>query len=493
MVSGWATARPRRSSPTSSRVVRIRRVPRALAALAVAAAAGIGLLVWALTRGEERKPAPTAAVPALPPRPPAPLTWTQNRDAISFRNDDGVWSISTGCVDQTRSGFRRSVGPGYIAWMRDARGRKLVADFRPRRDLWSPGYLNSVNGGLGTFGFHYVRGRPGRTPAGDDPTTRRKESGVDHEPPGFAVEGRMCRRTNGGFGVYRVAWDGPRRVQDTVEYRFDVFLRDPVAPLARVRYRYRFTATKVEVWVAVRTEPYDPGGRVPLVKEPKLVATLRGGGYRRMSVIGADGEFEKGVLVGAPEGTPVLRTGHAADANRVRVRFDYGRSATVEGADPCGEAPCFDVVMEAYPTTPDGDALPGQEPLPWENPSGVGFDGWAVASSQRPSAWPSDTHGAEVVSGCGAQPRGARTPAEYARASADASPALDSVRRWELGGWKNRNPADPIDNPNRYTAAETSFIAWEGGRGPGDCEPLERALAPAGESWGAYAAFRLSR
>jgi hypothetical protein len=69
---------------------------------------------------------------------------------------------------------------------------------------------------------------------------------------------------------------------------------------------------------------------------------------------------------------------------------------------------------------------------------------------------------------------------------------MDAVRRWELGGWKNRNPADPINNANRYTAAEASFIAWEGGRGPGDCEPLERTLAPAGESWGAYAAFRLT-
>jgi hypothetical protein len=135
--------------------------------------------------------------------------------------------------------------------------------------------------------------------------------------------------------------------------------------------------------------------------------------------------------------------------------------------------------MEAYPTTADGDVAPG-EPLPWENPSGVGFDGWAVASAERPSAWPRDTRGAAVVSSCGAP-----------RHAAAASPMLDSVRRWELGGWKNRNPADPIDNPNRYTAAEASFIAWEGGRGPGDCEPLERALAAGGESWGAYATFRL--
>jgi hypothetical protein len=60
---------------------------------------------------------------------------------------------------------------------------------------------------------------------------------------------------------------------------------------------------------------------------------------------------------------------------------------------------------------------------------------------------------------------------------------MDAVRRWELGGRKHRNPADPVDNPNRYTAAEASFLAWEGGRGPGDCDSLERALATAGESW----------
>jgi hypothetical protein len=37
------------------------------------------------------------------------------------------------------------------------------------------------------------------------------------------------------------------------------------------------------------------------------------GGYRRMAIFGS--HFQKGVLEGAPEGTPVLSTDHAARAD----------------------------------------------------------------------------------------------------------------------------------------------------------------------------------
>jgi hypothetical protein len=73
--------------------------------------------------------------------------------------------------------------------------------------------------------------------------------------------------------------------------------------------------------------------------------------------------------------------------------------------------------------------------------------------------------------------------------SESASPAFDGqpeggVRRWGLSGWKeNGDPA------KRYQAAFTFFHGWEGGRGPFDCEPLQRAFGPPGESFGTFASY----
>jgi hypothetical protein len=64
------------------------------------------------------------------------------------------------------------------------------------------------------------------------------------------------------------------------------------------------------------------------------------------------------------------------------------------------------------------------------------------------------------------------------------------VRSWEHAGWKP--PVDgafPEDNQHRFTAAMTLFLGWKGGRGPGDCEPLERAFSPTQESWGSFAIY----
>jgi hypothetical protein len=429
----------------------------------LAAAATIGLSVaavgaaWVVVAHDgEREVRPREGVrrPMEPRAPRALLTWTETRDVVKVRTGDGVWTIYKRCFDHTAGGRRRSVGPGYIARFRDREGRLLVDDYRPRRDLWSPGYLNSVNGGLGTFGFHYARGKPRATPAGDDPTTARVERG-SRPYPGYSIEGRMCARTNRGYGVYEVASDGPHRRGEAVTYRVDVFLTDArVKPLARVRYDYRFEESSVVARIGVTTYPAPD----VFVKEPKLVATLRGGRFLRMAVFGD--EFQKGVLEGAPEGTRVLSTDHAANPARRRVRWDYGREADRDDPDACAPARCFEVLVEAAPG------------VAWEN-GRVGFDGWAVAAAGRPETWPRDTNGAEVAWDC------------------PSSTALDAVRRWEFGGWKAANPADPVNNPNPYAAAEASFIAWEGGRGPGDCEPLERSLAPVPETWQATLRFAL--
>jgi hypothetical protein len=353
--------------------------------------------------------------------------------------------------------------------MTDRRGRRLVNDYRPRRDLWSPGYLNSMNGGLGTFGWHHVRGRAGRTPAGDDPTTARVERRVDRRLPGYSLEGRMCAETNNGYGVYAVGWNGPRRAGGDLVFRFDVWLRDPGRPVARVRYDYVVGNSAVRVNVTVRVLPSVDR----FLKEPKLVALIRGGMYRRMSVYGTT--FQKGVLTGAPASTRVLRTEHSARSDRLRVTWDYGRSASVEGLNACARAPCFTVAAAANAATP------------WENRR-VGFDGWAVAAARESKTWPRDTRGAEVVSTCGVQAKraddrnrdGELDARERSRVSERASPVEDSQRRWEHGGWK-ANPRAA------YSASSTAFLGWQGSRGPGDCEPLERSLRPG--VWTAYLVY----
>jgi hypothetical protein len=395
--------------------------------------------------------------------------WTESKDAFVFRNDDGEWTIYKRCFDQVVRGRRWSAGPGYVVRMTDTLGRRLVNDYRPRRDLWSPGYLNSMNGGLGTFGWHHVRGRAGRAPAGDDPTTARVERRVDRRLPGYSLEGRMCADTNGGTGVYAVSWSGPRHAGSDVVFRFDVWLRDPGRPVARVRYDYTFGRSAVRVKVAVRVLP----AANRFVKEPKLVALVRGGAFRRMSLYGR--AFQKGVLKGSPSSTRVLRTEHSGRPDRLRVTWDYGRTATAEGINPCAQAPCFTVAGAAGPGTP------------WEN-GRVGFDGWAVAAAREASTWPRDTRGAQVVSTCGVQARrtddrdgnGKLDARERALVSERASPDQDAQRRWEHGGWKANPQA-------AYSASSTAFLGWQGSRGPGDCEPLERALRPA--TWTAYLVY----
>jgi hypothetical protein len=435
----------------------------------------VGGLLFALAGCGDEGPELFEPGPPEPPRALRAFGWAENSDGFVFRNGDGAWTIYKRCFDQVVRGRRWSAGPGYVVRMTDTRGRRLVNDYRPRRDLWSPGYLNSMNGGLGTFGWHHVRGRAGRAPAGDDPTTARVERRVDRRLPGYSLEGRMCASSNGGTGVYAVSWSGPRRAGDTIVFRFDVWLRDPGRPVARVRYDYVFGHSAVAVNVAIRTL----AAADRFVKEPKLVALVRGGAFRRMSVYGR--AFQKGVLRGSPESTRVLRTEHSARPDRLRVTWDYGRSATEEGKDPCAQAPCFTVA---------GAAGAAGASTPWEN-GRLGLDGWATAAAREPSTWPRDTRGAQVVSTCGVQARraddrngdGKLDARERSLVSQRASPDQDAQRRWEHGGWK----ASPT---SAYSASSTAFLGWQGSRGPGDCEPLERTLRPA--TWRAYLVYSVA-
>jgi hypothetical protein len=456
--------------------------------------------------GTEARP---ASAPATSPwfcpaagevRPSVPaVTWSQNTTAITFRNADGIWTIYKRCIDRTASGQRTTVGPGYIAELTRS-GTSIVQDFRPRGDTVTPGYINAVNGGLGTFGWHHARGPVGNTPAGDDPTTSAVEVGVGRSPQ--VIEGRMCAATNDGYGVYARNWMGPTRTSPTrVDYTMDVWFRDKYgstgAPvnsdaLVRVRYRYTFYRSSVSLWALVTTYAAPNAAGTPFVKEPKFTALTRDGRYVRMAVFGgADGRaFQKGVTLGSPEGTAILQTDHAALESRTRVRWDFESSTTAEGTSGCSTTiPCLNVVARSFPTASGlAGILRTDEAASWEG-GGLGLDRWAVESGGRPKAYPRDTRGDASVSSCKVPlPKGKLIDVELSRLSESATPAMDQVREWELGGWKS----GAKDSSNPYQAALTLFPGWEDGRGGYDCEPLQRAFGPPGESWGSYFSYSLN-
>src|SRR5207342_3031735 len=439
--------------------------------------------------------------PGIRPVVPA-VRWSQNTSSIEFRNSDGVWTVYKQCLDGTAGGRRSTVGPGYVARL-ERGGIAIVDDYRPRSDTSSPGYINAVNGGLGTFGWHHARGSVNNTPAGDDPTTSNVEVGVGRTPQ--VIEGRMCAATNGGHGVYARNWFGPTLVSPTrVDYTMDVWLRDQFGntgygpasnAIARLRYRYSFYRSSVSVWALVTTYATPNAAGTPFVKEPKFTALTRGGGYVRMSVFEGDDarSFREAVVKGAPEGTAVLNAEHAPQDARKRVRWDF-ESDTSAGTPGCSMAtPCLNVVARSYPTSSGvGGIVRTAAAASWEG-GGLGLDRWALESAGRARAYPRDTRGDNSVSSCRALPivdlnkDKKLDEYEYSKASERATPGMDQVREWELGGWKSgKKGRDP------YQAAFTFFAGWEDGRGGWDCEPLQRAFGSPGESWGSYFSYSLN-
>jgi hypothetical protein len=438
-----------------------------------------------------------------PPVIPA-VSWSQNTAAIQFRNADGTWTIYKRCFDATAGGRRSTVGPGYIARL-ERSDVGIVDDYRPRSDTSSPGYINAVNGGLGTFGWHHARGAVDATPAGDDPTTATVEAGVGRTPQ--VIEGRMCAATNGGHGLYARNWFGPTLVSPTrVDYTMDVWLRDQYGntgygpggdAIARLRYRYSFYRSSVSVWALVTTYAAPNAAGTPFVKEPKFTALTRGGGYVRMSVFeGEDARtFSMGVLKGAPEGTAVLSTEHAPQDGRKRVRWDFAPKVDPGMSPGCSAStPCLNVVARSYPVTSGvAGIVRTEQAANWEG-GALGLDRWAVESADRAKSYPRDTRGDNSVSRCKAPPlptddlNGDRKidEYEYSRASERAKPIMDQVREWELAGWKARKERDP------YEAALALFAGWEDARGGWDCEPLQRAFGSRGEAWGSYFSYSLN-
>jgi hypothetical protein len=350
-------------------------------------------------------------------------------DAVTFRNRDGAWTVFTRC----RPGAM-TVGPGYVARVVRFDGVTVTNDIRRPFPMQAPGF-----GGLGGFGFHASRSH-GRA--------------FDYDYA-WHVNGRTC----GPVGVIRSSVVEEPAVDDGIgRLTVDVFLGDNQVsssrPLVRVRYRYRFLADEVHAAITI-TQLCRAGrcgwGRRAFLKEPKLVAAVNGGGYRRQVVLDSRGRIAQNRIEGyrgdrscAWAGTdPLRRTGHCDDDDRTTARFDFGPSR------PCARR-CLLVRMTAVGG-------------PWE--SGRGLDGWAVAASARTAYAPEDSATDGVRWACKAH-----------------NTANGIVRRWEMGG-------GPMNAEGAYTAANFMFPAWEGGRGYGDCEPLARTYGGRGESWTVLATY----
>jgi hypothetical protein len=202
------------------------------------------------------------------------------------------------------------------------------------------------------------------------------------------------------------------------------------------------------------------------VKEPKLKAAVRGGGYSRLAVFDSTGQ----VALNA-NGTPCLyqgqnpraSTGQCDADDRARARYDFGAlDSGVEGGC-AGNNACLNIVMRAVA---NGGASDSAASARWEG-QGLGFDAWAVAAGSRAAVGPKDTAAGDSVGGW----------------SCYGSPLAQKNRRWESTGWQRVNGA--------YEGAGFGFHAWEGGVGAYDCEPLARQFGPAGESFTVHAQYSL--
>jgi hypothetical protein len=401
----------------------------------------------------------------------------RNQYGITFGNDDGEWVIYTDCYGpKKRGGENVAVGPGYIARVTLQRtppdGNRTIID-----DEQGPGKHNGVLnapgfGGLGAFGWHHSRGK-GSYDFGDDNA--------------WNLDGRHCAEDNGNFGVSGAqVVEGPSVSEDGVgALSVDVFFTDgwtQGAPLMSVRYRYRFHHDVVKMWAAA-TQHCDKGmcgSDTPgpaYIKEPKFVAGVTGGGYKRLLILNDESQVATNSVSTtkycAWRGTdPVKSTGQCDADRRARARFDFRDALPTSAADNGGDCdtgshPCFNVVMRGYQTPTNGDVSIGGSTSAWEG-SGVGLDAWALSAAARSAVNVADS------------------PAGNAQWSCHGGdPDLQQQRRWELAG-------GPKNGSGEYQAASVFFHAWEGGTGAYDCEPLSRRFGPEGESFAIHAEYAVN-
>ena len=282
-------------------------------------------------------------------------------DRVVLANEHGRWTVFTRCIPGV-------VGPGYVARLETGDGRVLVDD-----EL-GPGTLNDTDfGGLGAFGWHHARGRPGDLRFTADNA--------------WEVSVRHCASENAGFGVVgsRVLERSPTTLEVEVDLSDGFTFPEP---LMRVHYRYELEKDALRSWVTVTELCPDglcgPTEERAFLKEPKLV--LHAGGFRQMQVLDPERNVVCTGEPGGPARGPILRTRQCDDPARSVVRF----------------APCDPNCLEA-------------EVREWDE-----FDAWAIAAAGRPAAFAVDTPSIDgVLWGChGGNPSG------------------PMMRRWELAGRK---------------------------------------------------------
>lgn len=407
------------------------------------------------------------------------VSFTQNSYGVTFKNADGEWVIYTDCFGPSkRNNQNLTVGPGYIARV-TARaplpsGSRVVLDAEaPLKDaagnylgLSSPGYS-----GLGQFGWHHARGSyPFQL----------------EDNKAWEIAGRFCAADHGNFGVSSAkVIDGPRMDSSGDAWlSMDVFFTDAwtyPTPIMRLRYTYRVSASVIRMWASV-TEHCNNGvcgNGAPgnaFIKEPKFVASVNAGAFRRIAVFNDKGEVATNSHSGNPtclfdgSSNPQSSTNQCDADQRTRARFDWGTMGSdKDGGCDATTHLCLNAIMRAYPADSDGGVTPGQPGRFWEA-SGIGFDHWAELAVQRQAADINDS------------PHGNKNGKPW---SCYYRPDEQRNRRWELVSWHR-------DAEGVLSAAQLGFHAWEGGTGAYDCEPLSRSFGPDGESFAVYGQFSLN-
>jgi len=273
-----------------------------------------------------------------------------NQYGVAFANDDAEWTIWKGCYSYTNEyGQPTTIGPGYIGRV-TRNGAVLLND-----EAGPQGGLNGGQGGLGTFGFHFTRGNPYFAVEGNPFTTdiSGRHCSVRGSQGVYQTDVRQGPYVSGGVGVFDLTiwirdnwgrtWYGPDSDGDGigdagVKLDYDIRVYDSV----------------IKQWATVTTY-FQPNwaGRA-FVKEPKFVggAPNSNAGWRRIALFGGgDGLRFIRTYTGNHPGS--CAACHAADDDRLRVRYDFGTDTTSNSA--CADSwPCLNILFRAVPPAAAG-------------------------------------------------------------------------------------------------------------------------------------------
>lgn len=350
--------------------------------------------------------------------------------SVVFTNGDGEWTIFKRCLGTDVA------GAGYIARFVSRLGYVVSNDYQEG----GAGELNNPeHGGIGTFGLELARGEG---------------------PRDWNNTWHLSMRRCGPWGITRWSVPAVGFLSDgSAYYHQDVWLSDGWAELFRIRYRWRFRRTGVDLHGLVRSlcnqgrqqcaSPLGPA----YVKEPKLVVVLNGQAseerFRHMSTFTDTGRFLARSESAHDDECSYAgfnarkETGHCFHEARERVRWDYRD----DGQGGCNVTTrlCFNAVIRSVSG-------------PWEDEtSRAGLEGWAYDAAEQPRA---GVEGCVTIDG-----------------QVVDSPAQENARNWEYAVL-----AEAEGEP--YRGSMVMAKGWDGCRNSLDATSLYRKLEP-----GAYGFF----